>query len=120
MTFIETERIGLERNGETYLLILLGETHAYYLRKLLRTRFNLTTFYHFALIFDNNPDRESGIHRHITEIEIGREIKPKTFRSIVFPTKARLDISLDAFDRLRGRIYRRGETPFANYKRMEG
>jgi hypothetical protein len=115
MTTIQTQRMGWTNGKTTKLIIMLGEQHAWLIRKLLMKQPSLA-FYHFAFAFENTA--ESGIHRHITEIELAADVYDSYLEAYLTPTAARIDISLDDYDRLR-RTGERGGFSFPEYAKLE-
>jgi hypothetical protein len=106
------------------LLISLGDLHTRELNaaKVISQKLE---FYLFARIFEGSDSagNESGIHKHITEIERAKPIQIHGFgaqlRTVnITPTAAIINIGLDDYNRLRS-IGRGGSCPFPPYTRLE-
>lgn len=86
------------------------------IQKLLRIN-RPTAYYYFARVWDGaSTHGESGVHKHIKGIKIGKA--QKMHKDLVYPMSAELEIDLDALDRLR-RTGVRGKTPFPEYTKLE-
>lgn len=112
---MELQQAGWTDGRANKLMLMLGETHVWMIRKLILKDHRLAK-YKFATTFEGM--NESGIHRHITEIEFGPEFYDDWLKAYLTPTIARIDISLEAYDRLRRARERVGDR-FPPYAKVD-
>lgn len=121
MTKVEALRAGTNgSNGKGLLFITLGSTHVEYIKSWL-LRDKAIAFYYFARVFERSHlHGESGLHKHIMEIQIGQEVELTHFsKAKGHPTSAFLDFPLEHYERLR-RTGKRGKTPFPSFEKVAG
>ena len=120
MSKIQTMRAAIENEQETKLLMVLGATYVQWIKEwLLRDR-NIAR-YLFAYIFEQNDlGRETGVHRHITDISIGDEAIAMAASGKGWPVAATLDIKLRAYDKLRRSSRSRNEPSFPKFQTLGG
>lgn len=98
-------------------MMVVGDGYVWHLKKLLRWNRRIA-FYHFARIFEGvgSLPKESGVHLHITDIEFASEQWDESLASYTTPVAARIEITLEEYDRLR----RCGgeEDPFTSYTKV--
>jgi len=75
MTRIETRRFGQEQDGETRLLMLIGDSYLEWF-EFFRLKEPKLLFYFFAYIFEQQyMTRGTDLHKHITKVLIGSEVE---------------------------------------------
>ena len=101
---VEINRAGIVNGSGTFLAITLGEPYISYLRFWILKEPSIA-FYTFAFIFEKTLIcGESGLHRFIESINIGKPSLYDDRKSYIFPCAAKLTITLDEYERIRKRV----------------
>lgn len=105
------QRAGIDKqDGNTFLLVSLGETYVSWLRQWSLDEPRIS-FYTFAYLFEYSLiSGESGVHKFITDLTIGSPVGNGVSR--YYPCSARLAIKLRAYDALRDKVSGSKKDPY--------